>query len=356
MSHFFQDLVECMDAGRRAVIARIIRQVGSAPRTIGTKCIFFEDGSLQGTIGGGALEFQASTAAKDVLADDRSAILKFQLTGKEVAQTDMLCGGKVDVFLEPIDPGNPSAKEVFRAAATAVAKGERGLLLTLIGEGIASKDKTCRAFVAADGTMVGGLADVNAADEKRLRAFENISSPELMALGEQGLQVFVETVEPDDVLFLFGAGHISTFIAPLAKMVGFKVVVVDDREEFANRERFASADEILALPFADAFRQITVTASSYIAIVTRGHIFDHEVLRFALEQSSGYIGMIGSKRKRDIVYKALMEEGFSEKRLKAVHSPIGLEIGAETPEEIAICIVGELIKERALGRADYNSS
>jgi len=345
-----------MEADRRAVIARIIRQVGSAPRTIGTKCIFFEDGSLQGTIGGGALEFQAMTAAKNVIAEDRSAILNFQLTGKEVAQTDMLCGGKVDVFLEPVAPGNAAAGEVFSAAAQAVARGQKGLLLTLVAEGIESNDASCRAFVASDGSVVGKLAGISAADEKRLQTAEDITPPMLVELGDRGLQVFAETVEPDNVLYIFGAGHISTFIAPLAKMVGFKVVVLDDRNEFANRERFAGADEIMALPFADAFRQITVTATSYIAIVTRGHIFDHEVLRFALKQPAAYVGMIGSKRKRDIVYRALREEGFSEKDLEAVHSPIGLEIGAETPEEIAICIVAELIKERADRRGDFNSS
>jgi xanthine dehydrogenase accessory factor len=347
MSNFFLDLVEQMNANRKVVIARIIRQVGSAPRTIGTKCLILEDGSLQGTIGGGALEFQVMNAAQNTFKQGKSSILYFQLTGKEVAQTDMLCGGKVDVYLEPLDPGNRTAKEIFEAASDAITKGNCGILATLILEGMGSGEESCRAFITEDGALIGGIEILSGADQQKLQMYVETKSPALIELEAGGPLVFVETVEPDDVLYLFGAGHVSTFIAPLAKMVGFHVVVIDDREEFANKERFPSADEILSLPFLDAFERITVTPSAYFAIVTRGHIYDHEVLRYALRQSSGYIGMIGSKRKRDLVYQALMEEGFSKERLQEVHSPIGLEIGAETPEEIAISIVGELVKERA---------
>ncbi len=351
MSNFFLELVEQLNANRKVVIARIIRQVGSAPRTIGTKCLILEDGSLRGTIGGGALEFQVMNAAQNTIKQGKSSILYFQLTGKEVAQTDMLCGGKVDVYLEPLDPGNGMAKEVFEAASYAITKGNRGILATLISEGIGSGDESCRAFITEDGLLIGGIEIISEEDQQKLQTLGETKSPALIELKAGGPLVFVERVEPDDVLYLFGAGHVSTFIAPLAKMIGFKVVVIDDREEFANKERFPSADEIIALPFSDAFERITVTPCAYFAIVTRGHIYDHEVLRYALQQSSGYIGMIGSKRKRDLVYQALRDEGFSEERLKEVHSPIGLEIGAETPEEIAVSIVGELIKERVTLKA-----
>ena len=151
-------------------------------------------------------------------------------------------------------------------------------------------------------------------------------------------------------MYLFGAGHICTFVAPLAKMVGFRVAVIDDREEFANRERFPNADEIIVCPFADAFDRIAISANAYVAIVTRGHLHDRDVLNAALQTDAGYIGMIGSRRKRDIIYASLMKEGFSAARLKEVHSPIGADIGGETPEEIAISIVAELIAERRSAR------
>ncbi|MBU2578258.1 XdhC family protein, partial [Patescibacteria group bacterium] len=145
---------------------------------------------------------------------------------------------------------------------------------------------------------------------------------------------------------IFGAGHISTFLSPLAKRVGFSVVVIDDRGEFANTERFPDADEIMVEPLSQSFDRIAVTPSSYIAIITRGHIHDHAVLKEALKQKPAYIGMIGSKRKREIIYQALIKEGTPKETLQKVHSPIGLAIGAETPEEIAVSIVAELIQER----------
>jgi xanthine dehydrogenase accessory factor len=163
------------------------------------------------------------------------------------------------------------------------------------------------------------------------------------------MNLFVEPLKPEPVLFLFGAGHISIFLAPLARMVGFRVVVIDDREEFANRERFPQADEIVVCAFTEAFKRIQTDRSAFIAIITRGHIHDHAVLRAALQRPSAYIGMVGSLRKRNMIYQSLVEEGISPERLAEVHSPIGLDIGAETPEEIAISIVAELIRVRTGG-------
>jgi len=130
-------------------------------------------------------------------------------------------------------------------------------------------------------------------------------------------------------------------------MVGFKVIVIDGREEFANSERFQDADEILVLPFSKAFGKIEFTPSTYIAIITRGHVFDREILHGVIDKETAYIGMIGSRRKKKIIFESLIEDGVDEKLIDMVHSPIGLDIGANTPEEIAISIVAELIDSRA---------
>jgi len=347
MRNFFAELLEQLQAGHKVVAARIIRQSGSAPRSIGTRCIIREDGSLLGTIGGGLLEFQVMEAAKVALVDERTSILNFQLTGMEVAQTDMICGGKMDVYLEPVDPGNKTAIDVFEAAAKAIDTGHRGTLITLISEGISSKDKSCRIYIAEDGSSTGFINKISQMNRQELEPLCQTRDSALTELDIGSTLVFSEAVRPDDILYLFGAGHVSTCIAPLAKLVGFRVVVMDDRKEFANKDRFPGADEIITLPFSKVFEHITVTDLSYLVIVTRGHISDKDVLQGALQKSNGYIGMIGSRRKRDLIYRSLIEEGFSEERLKAVHSPIGLEIGAETPEEIAVSIVGELIQKRA---------
>jgi xanthine dehydrogenase accessory factor len=149
------------------------------------------------------------------------------------------------------------------------------------------------------------------------------------------------------MVYLFGGGHISLHLARLIKMVDFNLVVIDDRQEFANAQRFPEADEIWVRDFQEVLNNLELGSDDYVVIVTRGHIFDKEILAQVLTKKPDYIGMIGSRRKRSLIYQALEDEGFSRAQLEGVHSPIGLAIGAETPEEIAVSVVAELIAERA---------
>lgn len=147
-------------------------------------------------------------------------------------------------------------------------------------------------------------------------------------------------------VILFGGGHISLNLARLIKMVGFSLVVVEDRAEFLNRERFPEADELWHSAFENMLEGRHISQNDYLIIVTRGHMHDLTVLDQALKTQARYIGMIGSRSKRDLIYKKLKESGVSQEKLEAIHSPIGLDINAETPEEIAVSIVAELIAER----------
>jgi xanthine dehydrogenase accessory factor len=161
----------------------------------------------------------------------------------------------------------------------------------------------------------------------------------------------VEPLGADGVVYIFGAGHISQKLAPLTRLVGFRTVVLDDRAEFANRERFPAVDDLLVLSSFDrAMARLSIHANSYLILVTRGHAHDKTLLGEALATRAGYIGMIGSRGKRDAVYRALEEEGFAAEAFQRVHSPIGLTIAAETPEEIAVSITAELIAVRAGAR------
>ena len=346
MINIFVELNKILKEGERLVLARIIKQAGSAPRAIGTKCIFLEDGSIIGTIGGGLLEYQIQEEAKKTLKEGKSSIIHIELTGQEVAKSEMLCGGIVDVYLEPISPRNRIAKKVFQRVKEITSESNKGLLLTLVSEGIGYKDEACRILIEKNGSSTGDIGTILDNEKGRWQNLFEAGRERLIEWKDGEYLVFVEPIRPDDVLYLFGAGHISTVLAPLAKMVGFQVVVIDDREEFANKDRFFDADEIIVCPFLEAFDHVSIGPSAYIAIITRGHIHDKLVLQDALKKNPAYIGMIGSKRKRQIIYESLMKEGISNDRLSQVHSPIGLDIGAETPEEIAVSIVAELIQAR----------
>jgi xanthine dehydrogenase accessory factor len=169
------------------------------------------------------------------------------------------------------------------------------------------------------------------------------------------LNIFVEPVTPQPVAYIFGGGHVSKSISKIANMAGFATVIVDDREAFANPERFPEADATYAEPYEDVFPKLPVTSSSYLVIVTRGHRDDMRVLRWAVTTEARYIAMIGSKRKTISVVKELEKEGLSREMFHKVFAPMGLEIGAETPEEIAISVVAEMIALRRAPDADWKA-
>lgn len=346
MDNIYQRIDHYLREDRRVVLSRIIRQSGSSPRSLGTGCVLTDDGELKGTIGGGRLEFEVLEEARKVLQNGKSSLLSFQMTGDEVAASDMICGGSVDVYLEPVFPENEAARTVFRNLAALIEKGRAGRLVTRISQEIDAVDTACRMLVGPEGETTGEL-DIPAGMKPQLLHPENTGQAILMKSDQTEDAFFMEPVRPGDVLYLFGAGHVSLHVAALAETVGFSVVVIDDRAEFANRRRFPRAGEIMVAPFVSAFDRIRIGASDYIVIVTRGHSHDRDVLRWALTQPAVYVGMIGSRRKRNIIYRSLMDEGVSADRLEAVHSPIGLPIGGQTPAEIAVSIVAELIDVRA---------
>ena len=227
-----------------------------------------------------------------------------------------------------------------------LVEGKKGTLFSSISRGIEHDDEKCRLFVSEEGLSTGSLI-IGSEDAREVcEDFSSLKKPLLTSMGKNEMPVFVYPIRPDDILYLFGAGHISTFVAPLAKMIGFKVIVIDDREEFANSERFQDVDEIMVQPFSEVLNGIEFTPSTYIVIVTRGHVHDRNILKGVIDKKTAYIGMIGSRRKKKIIFESLVEDGVHEKLLDRVHSPIGLDIGADTPEEIAVSIVGELIESR----------
>lgn len=340
--NIFVQASDFLSSGERIVLARIISRKGSAPRAIGSKCIIREDGSVVGTIGGGYLEHAIAERASVVFIEGRSEIYQLKLTGNDVTKTDMICGGIVDVYLEPLNPENRETVEVFASLKELTESNREGILLTLVAEGASAMDTQIRMLKNNDGSKgkIRGLTG-------EIPGLGGLAEPQLIQFPDSDVCIFAEHVDAEPTLFLFGGGHVSIFVAPLAKMVGFRVAIIDDRPEFSNQERFPDADEVHVVPFSEAFDHITVSNSSYIAIVTRGHTFDRVVLEAALHTEPAYVGMIGSRKKREMIYQALRDNGISDKKIESVHSPIGIDITAETPEEIAVSIVGELIKVRA---------
>jgi len=303
------------------------------------------DGSSVGSIGGGALEAAASKVAGEVFRTGNARIMKFNLTGADAASMQMICGGRVEVLVEPITC-NPTNVTVFKTLQEALRENAKCYLIADFGPVDGTMEKITHCVALEDGSVVG---DFKLSREllETLKEKAYRSSYPILVDGE-GRRFFVERCFAPSTVYIFGAGHISQKLAVLAEMAAFRVVVLDDRAEFANPERFPSADDIKVIDsFGSCCDGLEIDSDSFLVIVTRGHVHDKTALTRALATKARYIGMLGSKRKRDELFRLLLSEGFSENQLRRVHCPIGLEIKAETTVEIAFSIVSQLISARA---------
>lgn len=250
----YEEIVELRRQGRRGAVATIVNVQGSIPSFRTAKMLVRDDGSIVGTIGGGCVEGEVWQAAREVMEQEKPRTLTFNLNQNPKYDTGLVCGGTLEIFVEP--------------------------------------------------------------------------------------------VLPSALLYIFGAGHVAYSLYQVAQIAGFDITVVDDRETYANRERFPTAREVIAEDFEKACGRLSISESAYIVIITRGHRDDMRVLRWAVKTPARYVGMIGSKRKVITIYKELEKEGIPLPKFENVHAPVGLEIGAITPEEIAVSIVAEMIAIR----------
>jgi xanthine dehydrogenase accessory factor len=353
MEDIYPKAIELLDEGRFIVLATIISLAGSGPRGVGTKFVILEDGSHQGTIGGGLLEAQVLKGAQKVFAERKPARMGFNLSGKDVAKTDMLCGGDLEVFLEPLFPERIEQRQVFERVVGIQKRGGSGIMVTLVDVARWEEGEVHRLFLDSNGERIGAISGLEAIENRiknEMATLLGSRHPALISHQDQRgevWEVFAEPIVSEPKLYVFGGGHVSSQIVPLAKRVGFKVAVIDDRPEFADPKKFPEASEVYQYPFEGVMERLPLNEGSYVVIVTRGHIHDKTVLSQSLKTNAKYIGMIGSRRKIAMVYEKLKEEGFGQKDMDRVHAPIGLDIGAETPEEIAVSIVAELISVRA---------
>jgi xanthine dehydrogenase accessory factor len=261
----------------------------------------------------------------------------------------MTCGGEVEVLVEPFDGRVPAAREFFAQVVAVVTRGERGRLATAIAG--AGGDLVIEKFLLVGAQPMAALSGSGRGLPGDLLRAPIPATPSLLERGS--VRYFIEPLAPPITVYVFGGGHIGMHLVPLCHLVGFRTVVVDDRAEFVSRERFPVAGDLRAVPSFDrGLDGIHLGAASYVVIVTRGHGGDQAILRQALRQRPGYIGMIGSNRKRTLIFDQLIAEGFTPEDLARVTCPVGLPIGAEAPEEIAISIVAQLVATRAAQRGE----
>ncbi len=346
MEDFYGSLASFLEAGETVAVATVISVRGSVPREVGAKMIIHPLGRHVGTVGGGCGEAEVIRAGLDVIQTGQPAIVRVDLTEEISLQALGVCGGIMDVFVEQMTPhpapGAVSPMERIAAIRQSFLAREPVALVTVVS----GPQQGSQAVLWLDRPALGSLglgsweqqviADARAALEQRQHR--------LLTYPDAGLRVFVEVQRRSPEMVIVGAGHIAVPLAQIASLCGFSVTVLDDRPSFANRERFPTAQRVIAGPLRETVRELPMDHDTYVVLVTRGHSHDVECLLEVLDRPVAYIGMIGSQRRVEGVFQLLEEEmGIDPARLERVYAPIGIAIGAKTPAEIATSIMAEVI-------------
>jgi xanthine dehydrogenase accessory factor len=344
---FYRHLTEHLASGERLAVCTILRLTGSGPRRAGAKMLVAESGGSVGTVGGGVLEVKAAAWAQEVLRTGLALCRLFALDLQQASDEGMTCGGEVEVLVECLDGRTPAVRDFFAQVLAVLTRAERGFLATAIAPN--GNVVETEHFLVTGGRILASLSLSGRALPEDLVHGPVPTAPDLVGRG--AIRYFLEPLAPPVTVCVFGAGHIAAHLVPLCHLLGFRTVVVDDRADFASRDRFPQASELIVVPsFTHALERLPISEDSYVVIVTRGHGGDETILRQVLRRGPGYIGMIGSQRKRRLIFEQLAREGFTTEDLARVSCPIGLPIGAETPEEIAVSIGAQLVAARAAHR------
>ncbi len=350
MNYSFPKLIEILAGGKGLALATIVETDGSTPQVPGASAIFSKAGLTAGTVGGGLLEARVEATAVKALLDGKARLANIHLDADPSDMEGAICGGSARVL---IDPGVGGAKDVFERALDGFRKRRPGVLAALVTPGRGDLVSIERRFIGVGRASVPGSGppslDADAFDGAGpdiLAAALEDGRPRLVK--SEGRLIFLEPVRPLPRLIIAGAGHVGRAVARLGSLLDFMVTVIDDRPEFANAKNVPEADEVIVGEIGEALLRIEDSQDNYFIIVTRGHQKDAEALRAAIGRPAAYLGMIGSRRKIEIMHCEFLENGWATaEEWGEVHAPIGLEIGSKTVEEIAVSIAAELVLVRS---------
>ena len=351
MKEVFQEAVQQMEKGDSIVVATVVRTKGSTPQKPGSKLLVRKDGSGVGTLGGGCVEGDIWFAAKELMKSGRGAEHReYQLNEELAAEDGLVCGGTMYFLIDPVyrpDDYLPIARQIDSAY-----RGGRPVAVASVVRPPIDGDESIgsRLVIHEDGATSGTLGD-SELDRGAVRKALELMVPgnNQYVVADDGTEYFIEAYTTPPQLVLCGGGHVSKAIAPLAKSLGFRIFITDDREEFASKERFPEADLIVAKKPEDAIPELPINPNTFIVIATRGHRYDNVALEAAARTSAQYVGLLGSRRKTILIYEDLLSSGVPVERIKEIRSPVGLDIRARTPEEIAVSIMSEVVMFRLGG-------
>ena len=314
MQKIFEAIKNELAKGKECLLATIIASSGSTPRGKGAYMVIGEAGRICGTIGGGSLEYNVILQGQRQISQRKNFLYEYILTMERSAELGMICGGTCTILYQYLCQED-------------LPLMEKGLVISQ------SKEPYWLLLPVEEGKL------------QILQGAADLQGDGLVTVGTA--QYYAEQFNFDGKVYIFGGGHLAQEVVPVLSHLGFRCVVLDDREEFAKPELFGGAEEVLLADFKALQNVVQLTEKDYVAVMTRGHLHDADVERFILNTPAGYIGVVGSRRKAQITRETLLGEGFSPEQLDRIITPIGLDIGSETPAEIAISIAAQFIQVRA---------
>jgi xanthine dehydrogenase accessory factor len=335
MRDILPDLNNWRAENQPIALATVIQTWGSSPRRAGAKMALTPDGKITGSVSGGCVEGAVFEAGVDVLNSNRPQLLHFGVADETAWEVGLACGGSIDIFVKPLD-----AKFFDALRAVLVAEQPAAVVSVVRGP---DELLGCEMLVREAGSVTGSLR-VNLDKQAIDLAKDSLTQGESRrVMLNEDVEVFVEVVLPPPTLIAVGGVHITIALMALAKTLGFRTMVVDPRTAFGNEARFPNVDRLIQLWPEEAFQQIPMTRSTAVAMLTHDPKLDDPALKIALPSPAFYVGALGSKTTQAKRRQRLLEEGLTEAQLNRLHGPIGLEIGAGTPEEIAMSIMAEVV-------------
>jgi xanthine dehydrogenase accessory factor len=322
------------EAKAPAALATVARQRGSLPMASDAKMLVTKEGDRLGTVGGGCVEADVIEQALATIETGKPTFVRHTLNADLAGDLGLSCGGTVELFLEPVTP-SPEMARLCVAVSDGINSRTPVTVMTSLDW---SKGPAKSASIGTDVLTVGRgveMPDGQMTDYTRTHGATFV---------DEARAVLVERVQRLPRLIIFGAGHVGVAIAKVAASAGFYVVVSDDREDFANENNVPDADEILVGDFNAVLDRLHIDEDDHVLATTRGHNYDANIVERTASSRARYVGMLGSRRKKEIIWKALRQAGVSAEDLGRVRTPIGLDIGADTPGEIAVSVVAELIR------------
>ena len=346
MRDILPELENWLASGQQVALATVIRTWGSSPRRVGAKMALTVDGKITGSVSGGCVEGAVFETGVEVLEKGQPKFLHFGVADETAWEVGLACGGQIDLFVQALEPKWFARldKQLESSSSFAVATVVRG-----------PNDLLGRKLMAdAKGILAGVVhADLDAAIfEKAARALSAGLSRvvDLPAGPTENLAVFIEVVQPQPVLIVVGGVHTAIVLTEIARSMGFRTVVIDPRRAFGSPERFPHIDQLIQAWPQEAFAQLRLTSQTAVAMLTHDPKIDDPALQITLDSPAFYIGALGSPTTQEKRRERLRAAGFREEQLARLHGPIGLELGADTPEEIALSIMAEIVAVKRGGQ------